>query len=309
MSPPTQKVSDAARQFVENAEPIQVLSLDEIEIHRAEEHKESVHKNKAIIATYVEELTQEDIGGIRSLLVTPKSYDIANEDRCVLYFFGGAFVVGSPDVDLPIIARLASRLGIKVVAPYYRRAPEYQCPAAINDGLAAYRALLDSYSHDRVAIVGESAGGNLSLSVALHAREQGSDLPAAIVLMSPWCDVTPTGETQQKPTGFDPTLDYELQLKESAAAYAGQFDQKDPRVSPLYADYSVDFPSTLITTGTRELFLSDCKRLETVLRQSGVDVTLRIWDGMWHVFEWYADIPEADQSIDEIADFIQTAFG
>lgn len=280
------------------------MSLATIDVVRAQEHEEATQSNRAIISTYVEELTRSDIGGIPALTVTPKDYDAVGDDRRILYFFGGAFVVGSPYVDLPIIARLAARLGIKVVAPYYGRAPEHPCPAAIDDGLAVYRTLLESISPSRIAVVGESAGGNLALSVTLRAREQGVPMPAALALMSPWCDVTPSGETQQQPAGFDPTLDYELHLKEPAAAYAGSFDQKDPRVSPVYADYAPGFPPTLITTGTRELFLSDCERLARIMQQAAIDVRLRIWTGMWHTFEWYVDIPEADQSMDEIANFI-----
>lgn len=294
-----------AKRFIANAQALEAWRLESIDVLRAGEHEEACRSNKAIISRFVEDLTTVTIGGIRSTIVTPKNYDVVNDDRGVLYFFGGAFVVGSPEVDLPIIARLAATLSSKVVAPYYRRAPEHSCPAAIDDGFAVYRSMAKRISPGRLALAGESAGGNLSLAVALRARDRGIELPAALVLMSPWCDVTPTGETQQKPPGFDPTLDYEMHLREPAAAYAGSFDQKDPRVSPLYADYAGVFPPTLITTGTRELFLSDCERLATIMQQAEIDVRLRVWEGMWHAFEWYADIPEADQSLNEIADFIR----
>lgn len=305
MNSDTNTVSDAAKQFIDDAEALEAWCLDTIDTHRAEDYEEAVRTNTTIISKYVKQLETTDIGGVRTLIVTPKNYDAVNDDRRVLYFFGGAFVVGSPDVDLPIIARLATRLNTEVLAPYYRLAPEHACPAAIDDGFAVYREVIERISPGRVALVGESAGGNLSLAVTLRAREQGVELPAALALMSPWCDVTPTGEAQQQPAGFDPTLDYELHLREPAAAYAGDYDQKDPRVSPLYADFTGGFPATIITTGTRELFRSDCERLATIMQQAEIDVRLRIWEGMWHTFEWYVDIPEADQSMDEIADFIR----
>lgn len=305
MKPDPDIVSDAAKRFLQEAEPLQPWNLEEIDALRTEEHEAAAQSNADIIGAHIEDLTRSDIGGIPALTVTPRNYDSSNDDRRVLYFFGGAFVMGSPDVDLPIIAGLATRLGVKVIAPWYRRAPEHPCPAAIDDGFAVYRALLEFISPDRLAVAGESAGGNLSLAVTLRAREQGLGIPAATALMSPWCDVTPTGETQQQPAGYDPTLDYELHLKAPAAAYAGHYAQTDPQVSPLYAHYTPGFPSTLITTGTRELFRSDCERLTARMREAGIDVQLRVWQDMWHAFEWYTHIPEAQQSMDEIANFIR----
>jgi monoterpene epsilon-lactone hydrolase len=308
MKSPNRLVSQAALRFLEEAQPLEQLRLDNIVERRAEQHEETLATNPPIIADCVARIENREIGGVPALLLTPKNYDTANDDRCVLYFFGGAFVVGSPEVDLPIIARLTTRLGVKIVAPYYRLAPEHACPAAIDDGIAVYRELLQTFAAGNIAVTGESAGGNLALAVTLRAREFGDAMPAALALLSPWSDVTPTGESQQQPEGFDPTLDYEKYLREPAAAYAGNYDEKDPRVSPLCATFTPDFPPTIITTGVRDLLLSDCQRLAEKFRQANIDVQLRVWEGMWHVFEWYADIPEADLSMDEIADFIRQRF-
>jgi acetyl esterase/lipase len=302
-------ISPEARRFYEEAEPLVKLDLGNVEQLRAEDHEEAMRANPAIIERYVDGLEEGVIAGVPVLTVTPKGYSAANDKSIILYFFGGAFVVGSPHVDLKITAPLAAHTGCKVVAPYYRRAPEHPWPAATGDGIAVYRDMLESGLYDRVAMVGESAGGNLALALCHAAREQGLGLPAVTVLMSPWCDLTPSGESQKQPTGFDPTLDYELQLRVSAAAYCGEIDQKDARVSPLYADYPADFPPTLITTGTRDLFLSDCARLATTLRQAGADVRLDVREGMWHVFEWYNDVPEARESLAGIAAFIAQQVG
>ncbi len=302
-------VSKAAQAFVNNAEPLFERDLREVYRLRAEEHQLALSENKKIIGTLVEKPEIKDYAGVKTMVVSPKNHRAENSTAYVLYFFGGGFVVGGPDVDLSIIAGLASRLGIKVIAPYYRLAPEYSCPAAIEDGVAVYRALLESNSSGRCVVVGESAGGNLSLAVILKARELGIKLPIAAALMSPWCDLTRTGESQKQPAGFDPTLDYELHSKPSAAAYSNQCDLKDPIVSPLYADYRQGFPTTLITTGTRDLFLSDCQRLEQKMKNAGIQVQLTTWLGMWHVFEWYDDIPEAQQSLDQISRFIAEKIG
>ncbi len=120
MNPNTKTISDAAKQFIKNAEPLKAWNLDTIDLLRAEEEEAAIQSNKAIISTYVGQLTKSEIGGIPALIVTPKHYDPVNSNYRILYFFGGAFVMGSPDVDLLIIARLAAKLGIKVVAPYCR---------------------------------------------------------------------------------------------------------------------------------------------------------------------------------------------
>ena len=300
-------ISNEAKKIFAPAEQDEIWSLERIEQIRAEEQDEAQATNKAIIERYVESLDENEMGGVPVLSVVPKNYDSTNDDRCLLYFFGGAYVVGSPYVDLPIIARLAVRLGIKVHAPFYRRAPEHPCPAAIDDAFAVYRHLLEDLSANNIVIAGESAGGNLTLAVVLRARDERVPMPAATALMSPWSDVTPSGLSQQESLGFDPTMDYKTHLEIPAAAYAGDYDQKDPIVSPLYADYTAGFPPTLITTGTREGFLSDCARLSTTMRQAGIDAHLHVWEGMWHTFEWYFEVPEADQSLDEIAEFLSRA--
>ena len=300
-------ISDEAKKIFAAAVLDETWSLERIEQIRAEEQEDARNTNKAIIECYVESLDENEMGGVPVLSVVPKNYDSSNDDRCLLYFFGGAYVVGSPYVDLPIIARLAVRLGVKVHAPFYRRAPEHPCPAAIDDGYAVYTHLLEDLAANKIVFAGESAGGNLALEVVLRARNEQLPTPAATALMSPWSDVTPSGLSQQEAAGFDPTMDYKTHLEIPAAAYAGDYDQKDPLVSPLYADYTAGFPPTLITTGTREGFLSDCARLSTIMRQAGVDVRLHVWEGMWHTFEWYFDVPEADQSLDEIANFLSSA--
>ncbi len=297
-------VSQAAQNFIKNAEPLETRDLSEVNEIRVEEHELALVESKKIIGSQIEAPVIKEYSGVRTMVVSPKNYNAENDNTCILYFFGGGYVVGSPDVDLPIIAGLSSRLGLKVVAPYYRRTPEFSCPAAIEDGIAVYRRLLENISANRCVIAGESAGGNLSLAVILRARELGMALPKVIALMSPWCDLSPRSESKKQPTGFDPTLDYELHLKVAAVAYSGRYDLKDPVISPLYADYKPGFPSTLITTGTRDLFVGDCQRLASKMKQADIDVQLNIWKGMWHVFEWYPEIPEAQQSLDQIAGFV-----
>lgn len=299
-------VSSAAKAFFRNAGPIgyRAATEDTIGAIRDETRDGFAAASIAAQQTLTEQVKDIEIAGVQVQEVVPKGYDAANDDRAILYFFGGGHIVGSPFEDLPVSAGLAHRLGVKVYAPYYRRAPEDPFPAAAEDAGAVYEALIGRFGPRRLAVAGESAGGNLALTALLDARDGGLPLPAAAALLSPWSDLTDTGDTASAAEGFDPTLVYEKSLRSAALAYAGGRALDDPRVSPLYGDYRPGFPPTLITTGTRDLFLSDCARLSTKMRQSGVDASLHLWEGMWHVFEFYPDVPEASQSLDEVASFI-----
>lgn len=242
-------------------------------------------------------LAEEVIAGVPTQVLTPANV-IGNS--AILYFFGGGYVQGSPDEDLAITARLAHLTKRKVYAPYYALAPEHPYPQALENGLAVYNALVAHFGPAALTVGGESAGGGLALSLLLKLTE----MPGKVVLLSPWSDLTKTGDTLSTLVGNDPWLHYELTLEPAARAYAGGRDLASPEVSPIYADFPKTFPKTLITTGTRDLFLSDCARLSTKMRAAGIDCELRVWEGMWHVFEFEANLPEADQSLAEIARFI-----
>jgi acetyl esterase/lipase len=299
-------ISKEARKYIENPLPKEHWSVAPGEIDELRRHERDgcAPYSERARDTYLETVDEIEIGGVTVQTLVPKNYDASNDDRAILYFFGGAYIVGSSFEDLPITASLAHRLGCKVYTAQYRRAPEHPYPAAVDDGYAVYRGLMDRIRPDGLTFLGESAGGNLCLAVALRARESGLPLPAAAVLLSPWCDISKTGDSAFTLEGRDPTLDYDVHLRDAALAYAGGRDLQDPLVSPLYADYEPGFCPTLITTGTRELFLSDCARLSTRMRLAGVDARLHVWEGMWHTFEWYLELPEAQHSLDEIAAFI-----
>ena len=300
-------ISAAAQAFFETAQPVQhrPVTPGAIAAIREATRAGAIPNAEAMRDAHAEAVADTEIGGVAVQVVVPKGYDAANDGRALLYFHGGGHVVGSPFEDLSITAPLAHRLGIKVYAVQYRLAPEHPFPAALDDATAVYMELLDRLGPSGFAVAGESAGGNLALAVVLRARDAGLALPAAAALMSPWSDLTKTGDSEYVLAGLDPTLDYDLFIADPARAYADGRDLKDPLISPVYADYGPGFPPSLITTGTRDLFMSDCARLSTALRQAGVDAHLHLWEGLWHVFEWYPDLPEAAQSLDEVAAFLQ----
>ena len=217
----------------------------------------------------------------------------------ILYGFGGGFIQGSPFEDLTIAAPLCAMTGTVLVIPSYRLAPEHPWPAAIDDGFSVYQALCDK----PFAIVGESAGGNLMLALMLRAKKAGLNLPKAAALMSAWCDLDTSSDSQSFNDGRDPSLATQ-DSKIASNFYAGRNDITNPDISPINGSYDSDFPPCLVTTGTRDLLLSLSIRLARVLRESGVDVDLQVWEGLWHVFEWDDRIPEANQSLSNIAVFL-----
>lgn len=239
------------------------------------------------------------LGGVRCLDVRPPKLRV---DWPILYAFGGGMVEGSPMEDLPIIAPLSSLTGARVIVPDYRLAPEHPWPAAVDDGFSVYRALADR----TFAIVGESAGGNLSLAWMLKAKADGLRLPGAATLLSPWCDLSNAGESLTFNDGRDPTLT-RRNSDIAASYYAGTNNVDQPLISPINGIFDSGFPPVLISTGTRDLLLSQAVRLAQRLRDSGAKVDLQVWEGLWHVFEWYEELPEARQSIHQIAEHLTQA--
>ncbi|MGX9355870.1 alpha/beta hydrolase [Roseobacteraceae bacterium S113] len=236
------------------------------------------------------------IGNVPCLQVRPTTQAAG---WTILYGFGGGFVEGSPLEDLTIIAFLCAMTGAQVIAPDYRLAPEHPWPAASDDMFEVYETL----AQKPLAIVGESAGGNLVLGLLLRAQTHGMKLPKAAALLSPWCDLTNSGDSFTFNEGRDPVLDGR-ESRDAASHYVGSNDAKDPRISPINGTFDSGFPPFLITTGTRDLLLSQSVRLAERLRDKGTSVDLRVWDGMWHVFEWYDHLPEARRSLRQIAAFL-----
>ena len=217
----------------------------------------------------------------------------------ILYGFGGGFIQGSAYEDLTIAAPLCAMTGAALIIPSYRLAPEHPWPAAIDDGFSVYQALCER----PFACVGESAGGNLVLAAMLRAKRAGLPLPRAAALLSPWCDLSISSDSQSFNDGRDPTLTTQDSIM-AAKLYAGKNDIAHPDISPINGDFDNSFPPFLITTGTRDLLLSLSVRLASILRKKGIDVDLHVWEGLWHVFEWDDSLPESNESIKNIAAFL-----
>jgi hypothetical protein len=157
-----------------------------------------------------------------------------------------------------------------------------------------------------VVLIGESAGGNLAVGLVQGAAAAGLPLPITVVLLSPWVDLTHSGDSHLVLAGLDPTLSVRYFLGPASRAYAGETPQggKTPGVSPLFSALPSGFPPTLISTATRDLLLSDSVRLASALRTCGATVELHVAEGLWHVYEWYPELPEAAASIVAVANFV-----
>jgi acetyl esterase/lipase len=232
----------------------------------------------------------------------------ARADRALLYFHGGGYCLGSIATHRALVARIARESGLRVLSVGYRLAPEHPYPAAVDDALAAYRfALGEGIAPARIAFAGDSAGGGLVIAALLAARDAGLALPAAGACISPWLDLALTGDSMRTKAAVDPMVTAD-DLRLFARAYAGA-SLRAPTASPLFADLA-GLPPLLLQAGTAEVLLDDATRFAAAARAAGVDVTLRVWDDMIHVWHAFAELlPEGAAAVRELAAFVTQRLG
>jgi epsilon-lactone hydrolase len=242
-----------------------------------------------------------DISGLKACFADPKlSYN--KKERVILYLHGGAYVSGNIQYASGFAGILAAETKHRVLSIAYRLAPENPFPAAVDDALAAYEYLLNiGYAAPDISLVGESAGGGLIYSLCLLLKQKKINLPAALVGISPWTDLTFSGGSYKLNSRKDPSLSEEV-LREHAAAYApGQ--EKDPLVSPVFGDLSF-LPPSLLFAGGDEILLDDARMLLQRLIEGGSSCDLVVEEGLWHVYVLYR-IPESKKAIRKIVAFLE----
>jgi acetyl esterase/lipase len=246
--------------------------------------------------------TRTTLGGRPALRVEPAGGPRAGT---ILYFHGGGFVFGSPETALSLTGHLVARTGFGAYSPDYRLAPEHPFPAAIEDTLSAYRALLDAGADpSAVVFAGDSAGGGLAVTTCLAARDAGLPLPAALVAFSPGLDATRTGESMDTKEGVDPVFTREA-VEHTGAMYLAGADPRQPLLSPAVLADLTGFPPLLIQVGTNEILLDDSTRLAARARAAGVDVILDVTADVPHVFQAFAGVlDEADEALERAALFL-----
>jgi acetyl esterase/lipase len=230
----------------------------------------------------------------------------AREGAVILYLFGGGYTISSPHSRRKFAGHLARAAGTLALVPDYALAPEQPFPGAIESAVAAYRFLLDrGFAAGRIVIAGDSSGGGLTAAALLALRQAGLPPPAGAVAISPWADLACCGDTFDLLAAVDLTVTRDG-LQRMAADYLRGADPRDPLASPVYGDFA-GLPPFLIVVGGKEGLLDDAVRLARQAAIGGVDVTLRVWAGMQHVFPLYAGfLPEADAAIALIGGWIGT---
>jgi monoterpene epsilon-lactone hydrolase len=231
-----------------------------------------------------------------------------SSERVILYIHGGSFNSGSIISHRPLAANIAIACKARALIIDYRLAPEYPYPAAIEDSLSAYEWLLaNGIQAEKIAVMGDSAGGTMTLALLLQLRDQGKPLPALAACLSPGTDFSMWGESWTFNKGKDFMLD-QRNIHKSIEIYLRDADRRSPLVSPIYGDLQ-GLPPILIQVGSDEVLLSDATRFVEKAKEAGIQATLEVWDGMQHVWQYTASfLPEARRAIQNIAEFAESTF-
>ena len=287
--------SEALRRVVEAMRANQSIAAPDLSIEERRAAMESMPTAPTPDDVVIE---PTNAGGVPARWISAPN---ARDDAVIVYYHGGGYVMGSLDTHEELMSRISRTCRARVLGVDYRLAPEDPFPAAVEDGLAAYRwALEQGFSADRVMLGGDSAGGGLTLATLLSARDAGAPMPAGAILFSAWTDLTASGESVTSRAGVDPMIPNGDVLIEMASHYHD--DPSNPLVSPLLADLTGLAP-LLIQVGDAELLLDDSTRLAQRAEGAGVAATLQIWDEAPHVFQALGQLPESQDALDKVGAF------
>jgi monoterpene epsilon-lactone hydrolase len=244
------------------------------------------------------------IDGVRVFNVTPEKVATGNENRLLIHMHGGCYVLNPREAALPEAVLIAGFGGFKVISVDYRMPPEAYFPAALDDGMTVYKSVLKTIDAKRVGIIGTSAGGALVLEMGLRAKQLNLPMFGAISSGTPMSDVTKVGDTFYTNEMVDNVLVSRDGFCDAGVkVYAAGHDMKDPLISPVYGDFA-NFAPTILTSGTRDLFLSNTVRVHRKLRQAGVVSDLHVFEGQSHA-QYAGDpyAPETKEHFGELAAF------
>jgi epsilon-lactone hydrolase len=259
----------------------------------------------ALPRVFPADITTHKLAAAPLYQITPTAVPEIHAARAVLYFHGGAFLVGGGLTAAHMALPVAAKAACKVYSSDYRMPPNHPFPAALEDALDAYRYVLAHYKPQKVAVYGGSAGAGLAAALILKARDAGLPLPGAAVLVTPEADLTESGDTFETNVMVDVVL--QQRLTDSIALYANGHDLKDPYLSPVFGDFNKGFPPTILVSGTRDLFLSNTVILHRALRRAGVSAELHVFEAMPH--GGFAGAPEDAESLAEQIRFVDQHLG
>lgn len=275
-------------------------------IHAEAEQAKKEINDKAVASNRVS-VTEAMLGGVPVLDIRPHGWQ--DNGKVLVYTHGGAYTMFSARSTLTSSAPMSRATGLRVISLDYTTAPFAKWKEVQEQVISVFAALLkQGYTMADIALYGDSAGGGLAASTVINLRDRGMGMPAAVALLSPWVDISDAGDTQHTLEYTDPLLHYDPLLKTSALAYADGLKLTDPRVSPLYGDFSKGFSPALITDGTKCIFLSTSVRLYQSLEAADQEAKLDVYEGMWHVFQTFPS-PETEVSLKKISIFLNTHLG
>lgn len=242
------------------------------------------------------------VGSMHAEWVRPTT---APTDTAILYVHGGGYATGSCTAHRAIVSKFASGANTQALCFDYRLAPEHPFPAALDDAVSAYRWLLsEGFAPAKIAFIGDSAGGGLALAALIAARDQGLPMPACAVAMSPWTDLTNSGDSWETNADVDTLCWKEAQIV-FAGYYARDNDRTNPWISPLFGDLR-GLPPIRLYAGGNELLLSDSTRIAKKATEDGVDARLEVGEGLFHCYPACAPLfPEATKALHDICAFVQ----
>ncbi|MFN0196001.1 MAG: alpha/beta hydrolase fold domain-containing protein [Planctomycetaceae bacterium] len=302
------EAKEALSQFRRETRNVQMPAPDDIEAWKKvqnEMEEKRAAANALVVEKFQPTIVSRKLGDVPVLDIKPQGW---KESKTVLvYTHGGAYALYSSRSRLMSAVPMAHDTGLRVISVDYTLAPHAKWQEVTDQVVSVIQALRkEGRELNQIAIYGESAGGGLAAGAVLKMRDQGLGIPAAVVLWSPWSDITETGDTYATLPDADPVLYYPQNLKHCADAYADPQDQKHPYVSPVYGDYSKGYPPTLIQAGTKEIFLSNAVRHYQVMDTAGISVKLDLYEGMWHIFQVFNyDLPESKLARRKVKTFLE----
>lgn len=247
---------------------------------------------------------QVTVAGVNCYILTPDNIPEPNRNRLLVHVHGGGYVFAPGEAATREAILMAGIGKFKVISIDYRMPPDFPYPAAMDDAMAVWKEVAKTNDPKKMAIFGTSTGGGMTLAMVLRARTEGLPLPAATAPGTPWSDMTKTGDTFFTNEKVDNILvSNDGWLGEAAKLYANGHDLKDPQLSPIYGDLT-GFPPTILTSGTRDLFLSNTVRVHRKLRQAGVVADLHVFEGQSHAqYAGDPDAPETKEHFGELTAF------
>lgn len=290
-----------------------------VEPKSIEEWREIVAKGEGVVTKelmssanqlFTVDVKPEIIAGVKTHIVQPKTIPEKNKDRLLVYVHGGGYILNGGEGSIPEAMAMAHYAQMKVISIDYRMLPDHPFPAGLDDVIAVYQEVLKQYKPENIGMFGTSAGSGLTAAAMLKLKELNIPRPAVVGLGTPFIDITDTGDSYQTNAEIDNFLvTYNGLLKGIAKLYSGSNDMKNPLISPIYGDFK-EFPPTILTSGTRDLFLSNTVRTHQKLRAAGVEAYLQVFEGCSHAF--YLQVlnsPESKQAYQEMVLFFEKHLG